>query len=158
MTLSDHLDRMDKPMTAATTSDVADVLKVIATRADALRGKSAECTLGTQSPDFVQYGLNGPLQLAGETRMTAAYLEQAFGNFEGPVDYEVVDQHELVGDDVAVTYSLSRISYTVAGERTDLWFRKTLALAKVDGTWLIVHEHESVPMADEGRAATDLLP
>lgn len=80
------------------------------------------------------------------------------GNFEGPVDYEVVDQHELVGDDVAVTYSLSRISYTVAGERTDLWFRKTLALAKVDGTWLIVHEHESVPMADEGRAATDLLP
>lgn len=134
------------------------VRDLVATRAEALRSKSPTGTLATQAPDFIQYGLNGPLQLAGDTAMDVAYLEQAFGGFEGPVDYEVVDRHEVVGEDVAVTYSLARIGYTVAGERTDVWFRKTLAMAKVDGSWKIVHEHESVPMTPEGAAATDLRP
>lgn len=134
---------------STTDTPAMGVHDVVAARAAALRGKSAAGTLATQAPDFVQYGLNGPLQLAGANKMDLAYLDQAFGHFEGPVDYEVVDQHHLVGDDVAVTYSLARIGYTVAGQRTDMWFRKTLAFTKVDGEWVIVHEHESVPMTAE---------
>ncbi|MDV6259820.1 nuclear transport factor 2 family protein [Rhodococcoides yunnanense] len=145
-------------MSITHSENASGISDLVATRADALRSKSPTGTLSTQAPDFVQYGLGGPLQLAGDTAMDVAYLEQAFGGFEGPVDYEVVDQHELIGEDVAVTYSLARIGYTVAGKRTDMWFRKTLAMAKIDGAWAIVHEHESVPMTPEGTAATDLRP
>lgn len=145
-------------MTSTSLSEHAAVLDVVADRATALRAASPAGTLATQSADFVQYGLNGPLQLAGDTKMDEAYLEAAFGSFEGPVEYEVVDQHEVVGDEVAVTFSLSRIAFVVAGERTELWFRKTLAFSKIDREWKIVHEHESVPMAAGGLAATDLRP
>ena len=42
----------------------------------------------------------------------------------------------------------------------DLWFRVTLGLRRVDGRWLVTHEHESVPFEMDGsfRASTDLTP
>jgi ketosteroid isomerase-like protein len=46
------------------------------------------------------------------------------------------------------------------GEKTDLWFRHTVCFRKVDGTWKIVHFHESVPFYMDGsyKAAIDLKP
>jgi PhnB protein len=46
------------------------------------------------------------------------------------------------------------------GQKVDLWFRQTLCFRKINGTWAIVHEHESVPFCMDGsfRAAIDLKP
>lgn len=45
-------------------------------------------------------------------------------------------------------------------EDTDIWVRETIGLRKIDGRWLITHEHESVPFYMDGsnRAAVDLKP
>ena len=46
-----------------------------------------------------------------------------------------------------------------SGHATDLWVRWTACLRRIDGVWLVVHDHVSVP-ADlaHGRAAVDLRP
>jgi ketosteroid isomerase-like protein len=45
-------------------------------------------------------------------------------------------------------------------ESFSLWYRVTLGLRKIDGRWLVTHEHESVPFEMDGsfRASVDLLP
>jgi ketosteroid isomerase-like protein len=41
-----------------------------------------------------------------------------------------------------------------------MWFRVTLGLRRIDGKWLVTHEHSSVPFYMDGslRAAVDLNP
>lgn len=40
-----------------------------------------------------------------------------------------------------------------------MWVRATLGCRRVDGTWLITHDHESVPFDPEsGMAVIDLAP
>ena len=58
-------------------------------------------------------------------------------------------------------HSLNRISgQRTNSEDTDIWVRETIGLRKIDGRWLITHEHESVPFYMDGsnRAAVDLKP
>jgi ketosteroid isomerase-like protein len=42
----------------------------------------------------------------------------------------------------------------------DVWVRATTCFRKIDGEWIIVHEHASVPLYMEGsnRASIDLTP
>ncbi|MBP7619376.1 MAG: nuclear transport factor 2 family protein [Gemmatimonadales bacterium] len=45
------------------------------------------------------------------------------------------------------------------GRRSDLWVRWTACFRRIDGAWLVVHDHVSVPAElAHGRAALDLRP
>jgi len=45
------------------------------------------------------------------------------------------------------------------GGDVDMWVRATLGCKRINGEWLIVHDHESVPIdAASGQALTDLTP
>ena len=62
---------------------------------------------------------------------------------------------------MAFGHSLNRITgRRTSGEETDVWVRATVCFRKVDGRWLIAHEHVSVPFYMDGsfRAAVDLEP
>lgn len=145
-------------MSTSTTmsEDEIAVRAMVERRANALRTKSAAETMATQTADYVQYPLVGVLEYAGETSMTEADFDAVFAGMDGPVSYETHDLHVTMADRVAVTRSLARISATmVSGDVMSMWFRKTLVFEKVDGTWLISHEHESVPMAGDGTGAAD---
>jgi ketosteroid isomerase-like protein len=104
--------------------------------------------------------LRAALQYAGREALRKS-LAEWFPTFQGPIGYEVRDLSITAGDDVAFCRSLNRISGTrTDGEETDVWVRTTIGCRKVDGRWLIVHEHASVPLYMDGsdRAATDLKP
>ncbi|HEX8345849.1 MAG TPA: nuclear transport factor 2 family protein [Actinoplanes sp.] len=47
-----------------------------------------------------------------------------------------------------------------ASESFSLWHRSTLGLRRIDGDWVIVHEHQSVPFEMDGSflASTGLQP
>jgi len=57
-------------------------------------------------------------------------------------------------------HSLNHVSGTLAnGRRSDLWVRWTACFRRIDGAWLVVHDHVSVPAElAHGRAALDLRP
>ncbi|HYT58414.1 MAG TPA: nuclear transport factor 2 family protein [Verrucomicrobiae bacterium] len=87
--------------------------------------------------------------------------EEWLPTFRGPVGYEIRDLSITAGDDVAFCHSLNRISGTRAnGEKTDTWVRATVCYHKIDGTWMVTHEHFSVPFYMDGsfKAAVDLKP
>jgi hypothetical protein len=47
---------------------------------------------------------------------------------------------------VAFSHSLNRISSKrTGGEATDVWVRVTAGFRKIDGAWVVTHEHVSVP-------------
>ena len=88
-------------------------------------------------------------------------LEEWFQTFRGPIGYEIHNLKITVGGDVTFCHSLNRISgQRTNSEDTDIWVRETIGLRKIDGRWLITHEHESVPFYMDGsnRAAVDLKP
>ena len=75
--------------------------------------------------------------------------------------HDVRDLNVSSAEDVAFCTSLNHMTGTKTdGEPVDLWFRATYGLRKIDGRWVIVHEHESVPFYMDGsyRAAVDLRP
>jgi ketosteroid isomerase-like protein len=74
-----------------------------------------------------------------------------------------VTQLQITQDgDVAFATSIDSMTATPQGgtEPFTLWYRVTLGLRRIDGKWLITHEHHSVPFYMDGsmRAAVDLEP
>ena len=46
-----------------------------------------------------------------------------------------------------------------SGKDSDAWVRSTVCYRKIDGKWMVAHEHVSVPYDMEtGKAAVDLKP
>jgi ketosteroid isomerase-like protein len=62
--------------------------------------------------------------------------------------------------DLAFVHSLNRVTVTLAnGRTTDMWVRWTACFRRIDGAWLIVHDHVSVPAdLEHGKALTTLAP
>ena len=80
--------------------------------------------------------------------------------YEGPLEYDVRDLTITVGADVAFGYALARISGTLKdGGRAAYWVRWTTCLQKIDGNWLVTHDHVSVPLDfATGKALLELEP
>ena len=100
-----------------------------------------------------------PLWLEGRD----AYKDQwrrFLARFKGAPVVEVKDLKVTVAGDVAFLHGLVRLAGTLAdGRPLDLWMRATNGLRKIDGVWLVVHDHVSVPVdIATGRPAMDLKP
>ena len=107
----------------------------------------------------VAYDLVPPLQYRGKDAYRKDYLE-FLGQYDGPIRVEYRDMRVLTGGDVAFVHALERFTGKLKnGQQSDLWLRYTGGLRKMNGTWLIVHDHVSVPADFEsGKAALDLKP
>jgi hypothetical protein len=72
-----------------------------------------------------------------------------FATFDGPVGYEIRDltlTTDDKDDNVAFTHSANRISgKRTVGKDSDAWVRSTVCYRKIDGKWMVAHEHVSVP-------------
>ena len=142
------------------TRDEAEIRRVMESWAKAIRGKDVEALVTHYTPDVLVFDLAPPLQHAGKD-VQRRNFEEWFASFRGPVGFEMRDLEITSGDGVAFAHSLNRITgERTSGEDTDVWVRATVCLRKIGGTWLVAHEHASVPfyMDGSGKAAVDLAP
>jgi ketosteroid isomerase-like protein len=111
------------------------------------------------APDMVSFDLGPPLQHVGAQAKWKNWVE-FFTVFERPVDYEIRDLRITVDGDVAFGHALNHVMATLRnGNRVDYWVRFTVCLRKIDGDWLIAHDHVSVPLDfQSGRALMNLEP
>lgn len=126
----------------------------------AIRDKDVERALSHYASDVVSFDLAPPLDYRG-TEAIRKSLEEWFPTFHGPVGYEIHNLSVTVGEEVAFSRSLNRITgRRTNDEDTDVWVRVTICCQKSGGKWLITHEHASVPFYMDGsyRAAVDLRP
>lgn len=79
--------------------------------------------------------------------------------FDGNPTLQVKNLTITCSGDVAFVRALTRMQGTMQGQPFDSWTRETNGLRKIDGTWLVVHDHVSVPVDfSTGKALLDLEP
>jgi uncharacterized protein (TIGR02246 family) len=141
-------------------NDHEQIREVIESWAKAIRGKDMEGAIACLAPEVLTFDLAPPLQHEGLSAIRRG-LEEWFPTWKGPIGLEVHGLRVTAGGHVAYCTSLQHMSGTKTnGEKPDLWYRSTLCLQKIDGSWRIAHEHASTPFYMDGsnRAALDLKP
>lgn len=69
-----------------------------------------------------------------------------FSSSPDPVKFDIVEMRVTAGADVAFAAALMQCTERDAsGEVIDLDFRLTVGLRKIDGRWVVTHEHHSIP-------------
>ena len=139
--------------------DEAEIRAQIDKLAGAIRAADLEGVKPRYAPDVVSFDVGPRLQDVGAEAKWNNWIA-AFTLFQRPLGYEIRDLTITVGDDVAFGYSLNRLSGTLKnGNRSGFWVRATICFRKIDGNWLIAHDHVSVPLDPEsGKALLDLEP
>jgi ketosteroid isomerase-like protein len=111
------------------------------------------------APDLLSFDIVPPLQHLGAEAKWKNWAD-VFTAYQRPLGYEIRDLTIISSDDVAFGHSLNRISGRLkSGNRSDYWLRWTTCFRKIDGDWLIAHDHVSVPLdVESGRALRNLEP
>ncbi len=67
---------------------------------------------------------------------------------EGPIDYEIRDLHVATAGELALCHYVGRVKLTrKGGGNPDYWVRVTSGWRKVNGRWMVIHEHVSMPVS-----------
>jgi uncharacterized protein (TIGR02246 family) len=137
----------------------AEIQRLLDEGIRALHDRNIEGVMSLYAPEVVTFDIVPPLRYMGADALRKLW-EEVFLVYQGPIGYDIHDLPITVGDDVAFTHSLNRISGTMkTGQKTNLWLRWTAGLRKINGKWLIVLNHNSVPVdLQTGRAVLDLKP
>ena len=138
-------------------SDEAQIREMIDGRVRAIREKDVEAVLSPYAQDVVIFNLAPPLQTKGADREA---ILKWFSGYRGAINYEVRDLNIAASNDVAFCHYLYRSSGTATdGREIDMWVRATLCFRKVEGRWVITHEHDSDPFDMQTlKALLDLKP
>ena len=123
----------------------AEIRQRVDTLAEAIRNKNLDSLMAHYAPDVVVYDLLPPLDVRG----SAAYrknFEKWFMSMSGRINYEMMDVNIAAGESTAYCHCLSHVTGARAGGgRADYWVRVTSGWRKIDGQWLVAHEHISMP-------------
>ena len=79
--------------------------------------------------------------------------------FDGTLKVEVQDAQITCSEDVAFIHALVHLAGMKDSRPYAVWIRATNGLRKIDGRWLVVHDHVSVPVdINTAKAAMELTP
>ena len=126
-------------------TDEGAIRDLVENWARAVRTKNLDGILANHSPDMLMFDVPPPIQSKG----IEAYRKTWDLFFSWSQDSGVFDISEInitAGNDVAFVTALTRCAGTEAnGDKTELEFRLTIGLRKIDGQWTVIHEHHSIP-------------
>jgi uncharacterized protein (TIGR02246 family) len=126
----------------------AAVRDLIEAWADAVRRRDYAGILQSHTPDFVMFDVPPPFESVGLDAYRKTW-DLFFSCSSEPVRFEIQEMDVTAGADVAFAFATMRCTTPGSdGKPEALDFRLTTALRKVDGRWMIAHEHHSVPAAD----------
>jgi ketosteroid isomerase-like protein len=148
-------------------SDITEPLKgpaeelrqIVLERVAAVQAKDPQALAARQAADLVTFDVLAPLRSRGSEADTQK-ARSWFDGYATEIGYEVRELEVAADGDVGFCSFLYHVSGTLtAGGEVDMWVRATLGCRRIDGRWLITHDHESVPFDPaSGQALTDLAP
>jgi ketosteroid isomerase-like protein len=110
----------------------------------AVRDRDIAAIMAHHADQIVMYDVPPPFQSVG----LEAYCQTWDNFFTGtqPGIFDIGDLQVKAGDEIAFAYASMKCSVkSDNGEFEELPFRLTIGLEKINGQWLIVHEHHSIP-------------
>lgn len=116
--------------------------------AAAFKAKDVDAVMKVYVPDdtLVIFDVVPPRQYVGATAYRKDW-EQFLGSFDGPVKFELTDLAVVAEGNVGFGHSIQHVvGKDKKGQVIDFTVRVTDGYRKVDGHWLVAHEHVSVPV------------
>jgi ketosteroid isomerase-like protein len=128
----------------------------------ALNAKDIDGVISLFAPNLVSFDIVphfGALRYFGAENKRRAW-EEAFAVYTGPFSYEVHELNVTTQGELAFVHSLNHVKATLASAQiTDFWLRWTACFRRIDGVWVVVHDHVSVPAdLEHGQAVLNLTP
>jgi uncharacterized protein (TIGR02246 family) len=137
----------------------ADIRQRIEDYAKAISAKDIDAVMSFFAPDVVSFDIAiKTLRYAGADNKDREW-QKAFAAYSS-IAYDVRDLNVAMDGELALVHAVNHVKGTLAsGEVTDLWVRWTACFRRIDGIWLIVHDHVSVPVdLEHGQAVLNLTP
>lgn len=136
-----------------------EIRNLIDRHARAVRAKEIDGAMLNVEPNAILFDVVNPLEYVGAD-MARKRLEEWFSSFEGPIGFENRGLKITASDDVAFCHSLNQVRGTKTdGQKIEMWWRATVCYRKIEGTWMVTHEHASVPFdVESGKASLNLKP
>ena len=137
----------------------ADVVAVLNGRLEAMRVKDIDRAMSFYSPDIVYFDIIPPHQFVGADAVRRNFLRW-FAEYQGDIELDTHDLSIAVSGDVAFAHMLHPDSGTRRnGRDMTVVVRSTVCLRRIDGRWLITHEHISFPInPGDWSAVVDAAP
>lgn len=139
------------------TSDELEIQQLIDRVIDGIQRRDVGEILAAYAPDAVIFDVRDSLRY-GKKELEKSW-EECFRTSE-TFSTETRDVEIKVEGDVAFSYFLSHATGTTRNnDKIDVWMRMTTCYGKIDGKWLVIHEHASVPGDfTTGKILMDLKP
>jgi uncharacterized protein (TIGR02246 family) len=146
-------------LSTSTSIDEVQIRSLVEYRVQALVVKDAHTLTSHYADDVVLFDVVGPLRHLGADAH-AKRVAEWLSDYRDGIGYTIRDLDITAGADVAFCHYLYRVSGTmIDGTHVGMWNRSTICLRKIDGAWIITHEHTSVPFdGTTGAASLDLQP
>ena len=120
------------------------IKEIIDNWAKAVRAKDIPAILAHHSPDILLFDVPEPLVQSKGIDAYRISWEQVFYNWYGDDGgFDVTELNITAGDDVAFCTGIINCSGTDKGQKVHIKVRLTVGLRKIDGRWIITHEHHS---------------
>jgi uncharacterized protein (TIGR02246 family) len=142
-----------------TTTNEGEIRGLIDDWVKALRARDIDALVLNYVQDVVSFDVVNPLQRKGRDAVRKR-AEEWISSWQGPINSEIRELSITADDNVAFSHHLSRFNgRRKGGGEIDMWIRATLCFGKIDGKWMVTHEHVSVPFDPQsGQASLDLKP
>ena len=133
---------------ASSSEEEAAIRNVVESWTAAVRRKDFEGILRNHSSDMVMFDVPPPFQSRGIDAYRKTW-DMFFSWSSDPIPFDITEMSITAGRDVAFVVATMRCAEPgPSGEQKSLDFRLTVGLRKIDGLWVITHEHHSVPAVD----------
>ncbi len=121
--------------------------------------KDVDGIMSAYAPDILSFDAISELQFKG-AHAYRKHWETCLSYCQGEFIFEIHDLKIAAGDDLAFSHSLCRCGGSSEdGNQQDGYMRVTNCYRKINGKWLIVHEHFSAPFdVETGKALLGLKP
>jgi ketosteroid isomerase-like protein len=140
-------------------STESEVLALLANWSQAAQMKDIDRLMSLYSRDIVYFDVVPPLQFVGSDAVRNNFLRW-FNGYESSIGVEIRDPRVVTNEDHAAAFMLIRATGTLKdGYEVEYWLRATVCCQRSDHSWVITHEHISLPVDFKtGCAVMNLAP
>lgn len=136
------------------------IITVLENYAEAVRNGNVDVIMSFYEKDIVAFDIMPPLSINNKISFRKNFEETMLKAFTFPVNYTFEQQKIDVSGDLAVVRSFVHFAGDLVNGagNVDNLMRSTMVLKRIDGNWLITHEHCSVPLDTEKKGMMNLSP
>jgi ketosteroid isomerase-like protein len=121
-----------------------EVREIIGNWAEAVRNRDMKRILAHHAEEIVMYDVPKPFESIGIEAYRKTW--DIFFDDTKPGVFDIKELQVTAGDDIAFCYGTMTCSEkSNSQDFVNLDFRLTVGLKKVEGQWIILHEHHSIP-------------